>query len=82
MKYQTEVPTMLFPGAEAHEARRQRGEELAEQWIDGERGDVLKATKKSPPLLAAVVLSLVQADYLDDVVLLCERVIGIDKSDK
>ena len=82
MKYESGVPNVLFSDQENHEARRQRGEQLAEQWIDSECGDVLKAVKKSPPLLAATILSRVQADFFDSAMLLCERVMGIDKSDE
>jgi hypothetical protein len=82
MEYKTDVSLNIFPDDMTHEARRQRGHELATSWIDGEHGIVLKATKKSPQLLAATFLSLVEADFYGEACLLCERVMGIDKSDE
>lgn len=82
MKYASDVTLHLFPEQETHEARRQRGHDLAKLWVDGERGEVLQATRKSTGLLSATVLSLVEADCIDEAMLLCERMMGIEKSDK
>jgi hypothetical protein len=83
MKYTPGVQSVMNLDTEKHESRRQRGVELAALWVDGQQGEVLKATKKSPQLLAATILSLIEADlWLNEATLLCERVMGIDKSDK